>query len=187
MKKVLMTFVLIAATCSSLVAFGEHPNNHAEAKTPSADEQVQGLEEMCEANAEARTARHAEKTLYERLGKEEGIHRLTDELVRIHLQNDKVKHKFEGLDPDQVADRVADFMISGMGGPAVYKNRPTLPDSHRHMKLTNADFMAAGADMIQAMKNLEYGQNEIDEVVCALVALRPMVVLEDEAHADSHH
>jgi len=86
-----------------------------------------------------------------------------------------------------VSKRVADFMISGMGGPAVYKNRPTLPDSHRHMKLTNADFMAAGADVIQAMKNLEYGQNEIDEVVCALVGLRPMVVLGDEAHEVSHH
>ena len=183
MKKILMTSVLIAAMCSSLVAFAEHHDK----KAPSADEQVKSLEQMCEANAEARTARHAEKTLYERLGKEEGIYRLTDELVRIHLQNDKVKHLFDGLDPGQVSKRVADFMISGMGGPAVYKNRPTLPDSHRHLKLTNADFMAAGADVIQAMKNLEYGQNEIDEVVCALVALRPMVVLGDEAQEVSHH
>ncbi len=186
MKKILMTFVLIASMGFSLVAFAEHPGMK-DAETPSADEQVKGLEQMCEENAEARTARHAEKTLYERLGKEEGINRLTDELVRIHLQNDKIKHLFDGLDPDQVSKRVADFMISGMGGPAVYKNRPTLPDSHRHMKLTNADFMAAGADMIQTMKNLEYGQNEIDEVVCALVALRPMVVLTDEVQAVSHH
>ncbi len=47
------------------------------------------------------------------------------------------------------------------------------------MKLTNADFMTAGADVIQAMKNLEYGQNEIDEVVCALVGLRSQVVLDE--------
>ena len=33
-------------------------------------------------------------------------------------------------------------------------------------QLTNADFLAAGGDVIQAMKNLGYGQNEIDEVIC---------------------
>jgi hypothetical protein len=31
------------------------------------------------------------------------------------------------------------------------------------------------------MKNLDYGQNEIDEVVCALVGLRPLVVLDETA------
>lgn len=45
------------------------------------------------------------------------------------------------------------------------------------MRLTNADFMAAAGDVIQAMKNLGHRQQEIDEVVCTLVALRPMVVL----------
>jgi len=47
------------------------------------------------------------------------------------------------------------------------------------MNLTNADFMAAGNDIVQAMKNLGYGQNEIDELVCAFVGLRGMVVLAD--------
>jgi len=184
MKKIIMTFVLAAALGSTCAAWaGEHPEHPAkkEAAAPSADDQVKGLEEMCAATAEARTARHAEKTLYERLGKEEGINRLTSEVVRLHLQNDLLKHMFDGLDNDEVAKQVADFMISGMGGPAVYKDRPTLTESHRDLKLTNADFMSAGGDVIQAMKNLEYGQNEIDEVVCALVGLRSMVVLGDAA------
>jgi hypothetical protein len=44
------------------------------------------------------------------------------------------------------------------------------------MKLTNADFVSAGGDVMQAMKNLKYEPPEIDEVVCTLVSLRPLVV-----------
>lgn len=149
------------------------------AEAPSADAQVADLEKMCAANAEARTARHAEKALYLRLREDKGVHALTTEIVRLHLENEQIKHLFEGLDNELVAERVAQFMISGTGGPFVYEDRPTLPDSHRHLKLTNSDFMAAGADVIQAMQNLDYGQDEIDEVVCTLVGLRAMVVLDE--------
>ncbi len=168
MKKYLIMTLLIAAPIAA-----------AAAETADADAQVADLERMCEMNAEARTARHAEKTLYERLGKEKGIEALTAELVRLHRANPAISHIFEGTSDEVTIRRVSDFMISGFGGPVVYKDRPTLPDAHRHMKLTNADFMVAGADMIQAMQNLGHGQEEIDEVVCALVGLRPMVVLSE--------
>jgi hemoglobin len=154
----------------------------AAAETPDADAQVADLERMCEASAEARAERHAARTLYERLGREAGINQLTTEIVRLHHENEAINHLFEGTHDETVAQRVADFMVSGLGGPAVYENRPTLPDSHRHMHLTNADFMAAGADVIQAMQNLDYGQDEIDEVVCTLVGLRHLVVLDEKAH-----
>jgi hemoglobin len=168
-------------------AFGAAVNDGAAAAEPTGaaeqpdpDAQVMALEEMCAATAAARADRHEQRSLYERLGKEEGINALTKEVVRLHLQNDAIGYMFEGLDADKVAHSVALFMISGMGGPPVYEG-PSLTEAHRDMKLTNADFMAAGSDIVQAMKNLNYGQNEIDEVVCALVGLRPMVVLEDHA------
>jgi hemoglobin len=142
----------------------------------SPDEQVAALEAQCAQSAEARAARHAERSLFERLGGEEKIHALTRELVRLHLENEDVKHLFDGLDAEKVAHRVALFIISGTGGPAVYDG-PELETSHAHMELTNADFLAAGGDVIQAMKNLGHGQNEIDEMVCALVGLRHRVVL----------
>lgn len=171
-----LLMMLAAVTLCGVPALADHPEHSAAA--PGADEQVKGLEQMCEANAAARTARQTERTLYERLGKEKGINLLTKEIIRLHLQDDPIKHMFEGLDNDQVAKHVADFMIAGLGGPQVYKDRPTLTESHRALKLTNAEFMAAGGDVMQAMKNLKYGQNEIDEMVCTLVALRPQVVLQ---------
>ena len=143
---------------------------------PTPDQQVAALEAMCAKTAEARMARHAAKPLFERLGGEEKIHALTREVVRLHLQNEAIAYVFDGLDAEKVADRVAMFMIGATGGPNVYDG-PDLTTSHADMKLTNADFMAAGADIIQAMKNMGYGQDEIDEMVCALVSMRSQVVL----------
>src|SRR3990170_1083425 len=88
-----------------------------------------------------------------------------------------IQHYFEKLDADAVAKRVAEFMISGTGGPQVYRG-PDLTTSHRSMKLTNRDFVLAGGDVAQAMKNLKDGPEEIDEVVCTLVSLRSQVVLD---------
>ena len=146
------------------------------APAPSPDQQVAALEASCAASATARTSRQAQTALYQRLGGDEGILAITREVVRLHLQNPPIRHFFEKVDPEAVAKRVAAFMVSGTGGPQVYRG-PDLTTSHRAMKLTNRDFVLAGGDVAQAMKNLKFGQEETDEVVCTLVALRPQVVL----------
>jgi len=147
---------------------------------PTPEEQIEGLRAQCEKSAEARVARQEKKSLYERLGKEEGIHAITTELIRLHHENDDIKHIFKGMDDEVAAKKVAEFMISGIGGPKVYDG-PELKVSHADMGLTTADFLAAGGDMMQAMKNLEYGEEETEEVVCILVSLMDQVVFEKSA------
>jgi len=171
-----MSLVSVLSVAGPARAQAPAPAPSHAAATPSPDQQVAALEASCAASATARASRHAQTPLYERLRAEQGIHSLTREVVRLHLQNPPIRHYFEKLDPDAVAKHVAEFMISGMGGPQVYQG-PGLTPSHRSMKLTNRDFVLAGGDVVQAMKNLEYAQDEIDEVVCTLVALRGQVVL----------
>lgn len=189
MKRVITIAAVVMITIAVIVSGPSAQSSHTEKSTEakakekpegktasSPDEQVAGLEAMCAANADARSARHAKTPLFERLGGEEGIHALTRELVRLHLENDDIDYMFKDLDAEKVAHRVALFVISGTGGPVKYDG-PELKVSHADMGLTNADFMAAGIDVVQAMKNLDYGQDEIDEVVCILVSLRDQVVL----------
>ncbi len=164
MKRLLILILAISVASQVLAA------------TKDADAQVSDLEQMCEANSGDRTKRHADKSLYERLGKDKKIHALTQEIVRLHLLNPSIKHLVDERYADHLAKRVAEFVISGTGGPAVYEG-PSLHHSHEHLELSNGDFMAAGSDVIQAMTNLGYGQNEIDEMVCILVSLRDQVVL----------
>ncbi len=174
MLKRLLTLALILTAGSSALAH----NCADHSSSAGAEAQVLDLEKMCEANSDARADRHAKKPLFKRLGKENKIHALTKEIVRLHLKNDAIKHLVDERYADHLAKRVAEFVISGTGGPAIYEG-PSLSHSHEHMQLSNADFMAAGADVIQAMKNLGHGQDEIDEVVCILVSLRDQVVLAD--------
>jgi hemoglobin len=175
LSMVVLSLAVAAAARAQAPAVPAPDPAKAAKPAPSPDEQVAGLEASCGASASERAARHAAKALFERLRGEEGIHAITREVVRLHRQNPAIQRFFDGKDDDKVAKRVAQFMISGTGGPKVYPG-PDLTTSHRDMKLTNADFVSAGGDVMQAMKNLKYEPPEIDEVVCTLVSLRPLVV-----------
>jgi len=146
-------------------------------KAPTTREQVLGLDAMCAENAEAMAARQTEKSLYERLGGEEKIHEIVVEIVRLHGINPVIKHTLEGVDEARLIHGVTQFLVAGSGGPAEYKGR-NMVDAHSHLELTNAEFLAAGGDVMQGMKNKECGEAEIQEVVCVLVSLRDQVVID---------
>lgn len=172
-----LTLTIIAGLALALTAgAGPVRAEHPTEAPPSTADRIAGLEAQCAATADARAERHAARPLFERLGGDKKIHELLHEVVRLHLQNPAIAGDFDGLDPDHVADRVAEFVIAGTGGPAVYDG-PSLTESHARLHLTDDDFLAAGGDVVQAMTNLGYGQDEIDEVVCILVGLRDQVVL----------
>lgn len=144
---------------------------------PTVAEQMASLQMMCTDSEATRSQRHGEKALYHRLGGYERIHTMTTEIVRLHNQNEAIKHMFKYVNSEQLAKHVADFMAAGTGGEAAYSGR-AMPAAHSHLKLTDADFLAAGGDIVTAMQSLGYGQEEIDEVVCILVSLKHQVVFD---------
>jgi hypothetical protein len=115
----LLSVLTVAASIPARAQAPASPPGHAAGPpaAPSPDQQVAELEASCAASATERASRHARTPLYQRLGGEHGIHAITREVVRLHLQNPPIRHYFEKLDPDVVAKRVAEFMISGTGGP----------------------------------------------------------------------
>ncbi len=146
------------------------------AEVPTVEEQMNALKGMCKASSDTRNARHQNKPLYERLGGYEKIVALTTEILRLHHQNDAIKSMFANIDNKLLTNRIADFLASGTGGNEKYTGR-SLPDSHVNLNITDAHFLTAGADIMQSMKNLQYGQDEADEVLCILVSLKDQVVL----------
>lgn len=142
---------------------------------PTVEAQMQSLLDMCAQTSEARQARQAKSSLYERLGGYDEILKLTHEIVRLHGENEEIKHTLKGVDTDLLAKHVADFVAAGTGGTAEYTGR-TLPASHAHLKLTDSHFLAAGSDIMTAMKNLGHGAEVTEEFVCILVSLKDQVV-----------
>lgn len=144
-------------------------------EAPTATEIVTSLQAGCAESAAARAERQEQKSLYERLGGYDRILALTTDVVRRHGVNESIKHTLEGVDQELLARHVADFAAAGTGGTATYTGR-SLQDSHARLELTDADFLAAGSDIVAAMQAMEYGQNEIDEFMCILVSLKDQVV-----------
>jgi len=170
-NRVMIGFLMMAvlAIFPILSIAGDHPE-------PSAEEQMAGLVGMCDASAEARTARQAAESLYDRLGGYDKIHALTTEIIRLHNINPDFRLMMKYVDDEHLADQVADFMAAGTGGTETYKGR-NMHDAHAHLEFTTADFLSAGGDIMKAMTNLGYGQNEIDEVICLLVSMKDQVIL----------
>ena len=50
--------------------------------------------------------------------------------------------------------------------------------AHKDFKITNGDFLAAGGDVKAVMAEMSYGENEVQEVVCALTSFVPVVVVQ---------
>jgi len=144
-------------------------------KAPTTADHMNALQTMCTESATARTERQADKPLYDRLGGYDKILKLTTDIVRRHDVNEPIKHTLKGVDRDLLAKHVADFISAGTGGTAEYTGR-TMPAAHAHLELTDDHFLAAGSDVMAAMKSMGYDQNEIDEVVCILVSLKDQVV-----------
>ncbi len=144
--------------------------------TPTVDEKIAGLEKMCQETATARGERQAKEPLYFRLGGDEKIATLFWKVVARHRVNEPIKHLMEGVDDKILVEHLVDFVSAGTGGGAEYTGR-SMPAAHAHLKLTDADFLAAGGDIVASMKEMEYGQNEIDEFMCILMSLKDQVVL----------
>jgi hemoglobin len=139
------------------------------------DEQVAGLVKMCDDSETARMARQEAKPLYYRLGEYDKIRDLTEEIVRLHSINPDFERFWGHIDEERLIKNVSDFVSTGTGGPKVYTGRD-MPTAHAPLELSKADFLSAGGDVSQAMKNKGYGDEEIQEFVCILVSMKDMVI-----------
>ena len=165
-KHSIASILLIALFSTGLATAGEHP---------TVDEQVAGLVKMCADSEAARVARQEAKPLYYRLGEYDKIHDLTAEIVRLHSINPDFERFWGRIDEEKLVKNVSDFVSTGTGGPKVYTGRD-IPSAHASLELSKTDFLSAGGDVSQAMKNKGYGDEEIQEFVCILVSMKDLVI-----------
>ena len=114
-------------------------------------------------------------TLYERLGGEENIIKISNDLVELHKINPMLKARFVNSDFDKVKKSVADFFISGSGGPNVYQGKDMI-SAHKAMNISDSEFMAAVDDVMNALDKNGIGDKEKSEVLYIFYTLRPEVV-----------
>ena len=90
--------------------------------------------------------------LYERLGRREGITRITRDLIEIHLANPLVKTRFENIeDPARFERRAVEFFCAGSGGPETYSGRDMVT-THRGMNISEQEFITVVDDAMAALE-----------------------------------
>ncbi|HMM75862.1 MAG TPA: group 1 truncated hemoglobin [Gammaproteobacteria bacterium] len=115
--------------------------------------------------------------LYERLGGEERIHVIVREMVRLHHRNPAVRNVVEKYNPDYLADVLGRYLVTATGGPQRYAG-PPLAETHAHLHLTSAQFIAGGDDLVAAMTNVGVSATETLDLMCLLVPLRSQIAHE---------
>jgi len=177
--------ILFASLLASLTAFAcsssdttteaSPPLSVESAEAPSAEETLAAMVADCEACAEERATRHAERALYLRLGGNEGIQRFVTTLIELHLQNDVVRPYMDGVDLDRLNRNLVDFIGAGTGGAETYTGRSVL-DSHAGMGVTPEAFLAAGGDIGAAMEAVGWGPDEQQEFLCIILSMKDLVL-----------
>ena len=118
-----------------------------------------------------------EPTLYERLGGEEKIRAIVTDIVALHHQNPAIKTRFDNAKKcdSELIDLVSDLVCSGTGGPQEYKGM-TMPDAHKGMNISEAEFVAVLDDILEAMTRHEIGEREKAELLAIAYSMKSDIV-----------
>src|SRR5262245_11622814 len=98
-----------------------------------------------------------QSSLYDRLGRAEGIGSLVEDIVAAHMKNPTIKARFlpYASQPSRLAElkgHLCAFLAMGSGGPVDYKGR-NMPDAHRGLNISPAEYMAALDDILGVLRD----------------------------------
>ncbi|MES9834193.1 MAG: group 1 truncated hemoglobin [Candidatus Thiodiazotropha sp. LLP2] len=116
-----------------------------------------------------------ETTLYVRLGGQEGIAAIVEDIWTNHTINPAIKQRYEASDPENVKRLVREFFGAGIGGPETYTGKDMLA-AHKGMNISDKEFVAVVDDVLGALDKNDVGQKERDEVLSILYSMKGDIV-----------
>lgn len=122
-------------------------------------------------------------SLYERLGRREGIYKLMSASIdslhnneQLNRQNAKLAAlKSKKADPDDLKQKVTDFMCQATGGPCVYRGR-TLPASHAPLEITESDWTIFIDDTVRIMNEQAVACSEQQELLALFASMKSQIL-----------
>jgi hemoglobin len=121
-----------------------------------------------------------EKTIYEKLGGEEGISAAVEQIVAKHLENEKIKHYFIALQEnpeyfEQFKQHVKDFLGAGTGGGTEYKGRDMV-STHTGLNISESDFLEAVDDILFVLDANKVDRVSRNELLAVLYSMKDAVI-----------
>jgi len=105
-----------------------------------------------------------EKTLFEKIGGMDAVNAAVDIFYTKVLADESINHFFTNTDMKTQAGKQKAFLAYAFGAPMAYTGKK-MRDAHAHMSLTENHFNSVAGHLVTTLKELEVGQDLIDEVV----------------------
>ena len=122
-----------------------------------------------------------EPTLYDRLGGVYNIATVIDDFIdrvmtdpRLNA-NPRVDEAHHRVSPAGFKYYVTEMLCEAAGGPQKYSGR-TMGDSHRHLMITDEEWVSFMDDLQRALDKFEVPQPEQDEVVSIVESTKEAIV-----------
>lgn len=115
-------------------------------------------------------------SLYERLGRKEGISRVVRDVITNHLANPLVQSRFAGVkDMDRLHKVSTEFFCMGAGGPESYTGRDLIA-THQGMNVSEQELIAVVDDVAAALDKNGIDAQTKSDVIGVLFSLKAQVV-----------
>jgi hemoglobin len=114
-------------------------------------------------------------SLYDRLGRREGIARITRTLIDNHLANPVVNARYAASDMGKVEQRVVEFFCAGAGGPETYTGKDML-GTHKGMNISEQEFVSVVDDAMAALETNGIDAATRSDVLAILWSLKDGVI-----------
>jgi len=96
----------------------------------------------------------AQQSLYAALGQYEGITKITHQLILVIAKDERVKHRYKGVNMQHFKKGLSDYICVAIEGPCEYTG-DTMKMVHAGHNYTNTEFNAIVDDLILAMEQLD--------------------------------
>jgi hemoglobin len=120
-----------------------------------------------------------EKSLYERLGKAEGISRIVDDIVEAHMVNPAIMSRFlpfKGTPELKVIKKhTCNFFGAGSGGNEEYTGRDMLT-THRGMNISEAEYMHTMDDILASLDKNNIDEQSRKDVLAIVYSLKDQII-----------
>lgn len=121
---------------------------------------------------------NAQESLYKRLGGYDAIAAVCDDFIMRLATNKDISRFFIGASDDskkKIRQHLVDFICFNTGGPCVYMGR-TMKDSHKGLKITEADWTTAAGLLVETLNKFKVPQKEQNDLIAIVSSVKNDIV-----------
>lgn len=117
-------------------------------------------------------------SLFEKYGGFATVSTIVRQFYKDVVASPNLKGYFENVNMESLIDHQTKFISHALGGPAEYTGR-TLANSHRGLKITNADFDEVAEILQDVLEDVGMEEEDVITVMGIVASTRSAIVEED--------